>query len=451
MTMNETAIEGRVIRPGEDDYDEQRLAWQRRFDPRPALIVEAAGPEDVQTAIRYAREADLPLAVQGTGHGTVVAADDALLLKTGTLSSVDVDPRNATARVGAGALWADVIAAAPDGLAPLSGTSATVAVGGYTIGGGAGWLSRAYGFAADSLLSAEVITAEGERLTASAEENPDLFWALRGGGGNFGVVTELEFRLHPAERLYGGMVMFDAEHAHATLARYREWAQTEPDESNTAVVVMNMPAIPQVPEPVRGKRVLAVRAIYLGDADAGARVLAPLLEAAGTPLMGAHAGDALRGHRDAAGPGSAAVGRRDAVHAARRRRRRGARRGRRSRPGRDRDRVAALGRGDGEPARRRRSDRSPRRAVLGGGQRARARAGAAPGGAHGGRRRHAAAAALLDGRVVPELPRRPRAHRDGLHRRRLHAARGAQGGLRPGQRLQPRARHPARRGRRRDR
>ncbi len=286
MTMNETAIEGRVIRPGEDDYDEQRLSWQRRFDPRPALIVEAAGPEDVQAAIRYARDADLPLAVQATGHGTVVAADDALLLKTGALNSVAVDPRTATARVGAGALWADVIAATPDGLAPLSGTSATVAVGGYTIGGGAGWLSRAYGFAADSLLSAEVITAEGELVTASAEENPDLFWALRGGGGNFGVVTELEFQLHPAERLYGGMMMFDAENAHATLARYREWAQTEPDESNSAVVVMNMPPIPQVPEPVRGKRVLAVRAIYLGGADAGARALAPLLEAAGTPLLG---------------------------------------------------------------------------------------------------------------------------------------------------------------------
>jgi len=286
MTINETAIEGRVIRPGDDDYDEQRLPWQRRFDPRPALIVAAAGPDDVQVAIRYAREVDLPLAVQGTGHGTVVPADDALLLKTGALNSVEVDPRNATARVGAGALWADVIAATPDGLAPLSGSSATVAVGGYTIGGGAGWLSRAYGFAADSLLSAEVITAEGERVTASGDENPDLFWALRGGGGNFGVVTELEFRLHPAERLYGGMVMFDADNARATLARYREWAQTEPDESNSAVVVMNMPPIPQVPEPVRGKRVLAVRAIYLGDADAGAQALAPLLEAAGTPLMG---------------------------------------------------------------------------------------------------------------------------------------------------------------------
>jgi FAD/FMN-containing dehydrogenase len=287
MTMNEIAIEGRVIRPGEDGYDEQRLPWQRRFDPRPALIVEAAGPDDIQTAVRYAREADLPLAVQATGHGAVVPGDGALLLKTGALNSVDVDPRNASARVGAGAPWADVIAATPDGLAPLSGSATSVAVGGYTLGGGAGLLSRAYGFAADSLLSAEVITAEGERVTASPDEHPDLFWALRGGGGNFGVVTELEFRLHPAERLYGGMLVFGADNAHATLARYREWAPTEPDESNTAVLVMNMPPIPQVPEPVRGKRVLVVRALYLGDADAGAQALAPLLEAAGTPLMGA--------------------------------------------------------------------------------------------------------------------------------------------------------------------
>jgi FAD/FMN-containing dehydrogenase len=286
MTMNEAAIEGRAIRPGEDGYDEQRLPWQRRFDPRPALIVEAAGPDDIQAAIRYARDAELPLAVQATGHGTVVAADDALLLKTGALNSVEVDAGSATARVGAGALWSDVIAATPDGLAPLSGTAASVGVAGYTLGGGAGWLSRAYGFAADSLLSAEVITAEGERLTASRDEHPDLFWALRGGGGNFGVVTELEFRLHPAERLYGGIVMYEADNAHATLERYREWALTEPDESNSAVVIMNMPAIPQVPEPLRGKRVLAIRAIYLGDADAGARLIDPLIETAGTPLMG---------------------------------------------------------------------------------------------------------------------------------------------------------------------
>jgi FAD/FMN-containing dehydrogenase len=290
MTMNETVIAGRVLRPGEDGYDEQRLPWQRKFDPQPALIVEAAGPEDVQTAIRYAREADLPLAVQATGHGTVVAADGALLLKTGAMNAVQVDAEAGTARVGAGALWGDVIAAAaPYGLAPLSGTSPGVAVGGYTLGGGAGWLSRAYGFAADSLLRADVVTADGERLTASADEHPDLFWALRGGGGNFGIVCELEFRLHPAEQVYGGMVMFPAEQAAAALATYREWSRDEPDESNTALVVMKMPPISQVPEPVRGRRVLALRALYLGDAAAGERAFAPLVAAAGTPLMGAMA------------------------------------------------------------------------------------------------------------------------------------------------------------------
>jgi FAD/FMN-containing dehydrogenase len=288
MTMNEIAIEGRVLRPGEAGYDDERLPWQRKFDPRPALIVEAAGPADVQAAVRYAREADLPLAVQATGHGTVVAADDALLLKTGAMNGVQVDAEAGTARAGAGALWGDVIAAAaPYGLAPLSGTSPGVAVGGYTLGGGAGWLSRAYGFAADSLLRADVVTADGERVTASADEHPDLFWALRGGGGNFGVVCELEFRLHPAERVYGGMMMFEAERAPAALAAYREWAPDEPDESNTALVVMKMPPIPQVPEPLRGRRVLALRALYLGDAAAGERAFAPLLEAAGTPLMGA--------------------------------------------------------------------------------------------------------------------------------------------------------------------
>jgi FAD/FMN-containing dehydrogenase len=286
MTLNETLAAGRLHWPGEDGYEERRLPWQRRFDPRPAAILDARGVRDVRAALEIMRDNDLPLAVQATGHGAVEAADGTLLLRTAGMRAVEVDGQRWTARVAAGTPWSDVIAAAaPYGLAPLSGTSAGVGVAGYTLGGGAGLLSRAFGFAADSLLRADVVTADGELLSATADEHPDLFWALRGGGGNFGVITALEFRLHPVERLYGGLAMFDAARAPEALAAYRDWAPGEPDESSTALVVMTVPPLPQVPEAVRGRRVLALRALYLGGAAEAERVLSPLFAAAGPPLL----------------------------------------------------------------------------------------------------------------------------------------------------------------------
>jgi FAD/FMN-containing dehydrogenase len=280
------AIGGRVYVAGEGGYEAARLPWQRRLDPHPALIVEAANASDVRTALRFAREQDLALAVQSTGHGAVNIPDGGLLLKTNAMSSVAIDAGRRVARVGGGALWSDVIAAAaPHGLAPLSGSSPTVGVTGYTLGGGTGWLSRVYGFAADSVRSFELVTAEGELVTVSAAEHPDLFWALRGGGGNFGVVTSLEFELFPVATVYAGVAMFDVGRAAEALSLYREWALDEPDESNTALVVAQLPPAPQLPEPVRGKRVLMLRAFYVGTADEGRRVLEPLYEAAGTPIL----------------------------------------------------------------------------------------------------------------------------------------------------------------------
>ena len=280
------AIGGRVYVPGEGGYETARLPWQRRLDPRPALIVEAATVGDVQTAVRFARVHDLPLAVQSTGHGAVQIPDGCVLLKTNSMSAVEIDAGRRLARVGGGALWSDVIAgAAPHGLAPLSGTSPTVGVTGYTLGGGAGWLSRLHGYAADSVVRAELVTAEGELINVSATEHADLFWALRGGSGNFGVVTALEFRLFPVAGVYAGMAMFDAERAADVMSVYREWALDEPDESNTAVMLAQLPPAPQLPEPVRGKRVLALRAFYVGTADEAERLLAPLYEAAGPPLV----------------------------------------------------------------------------------------------------------------------------------------------------------------------
>jgi FAD/FMN-containing dehydrogenase len=280
------AIGGRVYVAGEGGYDAARLPWQRRLDPRPALIVEAANASDVRTAIRFAREQDLALAVQSTGHGAVRIPDGGLLLKTNPMSAVAIDAGRRVARVGGGALWSDVIAAAaPHGLAPLSGSSPTVGVTGYTLGGGTGWLSRLHGFAADSVRRFEVVTASGELVTASATEDPDLFWALRGGGGNFGVVTSLEFDLFPVASVYAGVAMFAPNRAAEALAAYRDWALDEPDESSTALVVAQLPPAPQLPEPVRGKRVLMLRSFYVGTSEEGRRVLAPLYEAAGAPLL----------------------------------------------------------------------------------------------------------------------------------------------------------------------
>jgi FAD/FMN-containing dehydrogenase len=269
-------LTGAVHLPGEPGYDAHRRPLHETIDPRPAMVVQAAGAADVRAAVVAAREHDLPLAVQATGHGTHVPADGAVLVKTTALATVLVDPDRAVARVGPGAVWGDVLAAAaPFGLVPLSGSSPDVGVAGYTLGGGIGWLARRHGFAADSLLRAEVVTADGGIVTASADEHPDLFWALRGGGGGFGVATALELRLHPVARVYAGTALFAIDHAADTLARYRDWIADAPDALSTAVLLTRGPD---------GERVLAIRAMYAGEADEARRLLAPLFAAAGPAL-----------------------------------------------------------------------------------------------------------------------------------------------------------------------
>jgi FAD/FMN-containing dehydrogenase len=279
-------VDGAVHAPGDAGYDAARRTLDPGFDARPVAVVEASGAADVRSALVIAREHDLPLAVQATGHGTRVPCDGGVLVKTSRLATVLVDPDRRVAHVGPGARWGEVVAAAaPFGLAPLSGSSPDVGVAGYTLGGGLGWLARRHGFAADSLLRAEVVTAEGAVVTASATEHPDLFWALRGGGGSFGVVTAMEIRLHPVARVYAGTALFDVERALETLACYRDWADAAPDDLSTAVLVTTMPDTPDVPEAVRGRRVLAIKALHAGDADDAERLLAPLRAAAGPALV----------------------------------------------------------------------------------------------------------------------------------------------------------------------
>jgi FAD/FMN-containing dehydrogenase len=224
--------------------------------------VEAATPADVCCAVLSARARGLRVAVRATGHGTLAEpSPDTLLIDSSRMRSVLVDPDRRTARVGPGTMWGDVIeAAAPFGLAPVSGTNATVGVTGFTLGGGHGFLSRKYGLAADNLIRVELVTADGETLTAREDRRSGLFWALRGAGGNFGVATSLEFRLHPAHRVFGGMASFDRALAPHVLARFGDYAM--PEALNVSVVV--------TPDAV------AVRGVYAGGADDAWRALAPL-------------------------------------------------------------------------------------------------------------------------------------------------------------------------------
>jgi len=261
---------GPVYLPGDHAYKTARGTWNGALDQRPALVAEALGADDVQAAVVAAREHGLPFAVQATGHGTRAACDGGVLLKTALMAQVLVDPDRRVARVGPGATVGDVVAAAaPFGLSPVAGSHASVGIAGFTLGGGYGPLSRRHGFAADNLLRADVVTAAGDRLTATADRNADLFWALRGGGGNFGVVTALEIRLHRIDRVYAGTAHFDVEHAAATLAFYREWAPAQPLGLTTSIVL-------------RGDETFAIRVHAHGET--AARALRPLFDVAGPRL-----------------------------------------------------------------------------------------------------------------------------------------------------------------------
>ncbi len=272
---------GPIHVPDDETYDAQRAALNPAFDSRPAIVAEATSPTDIRAALAAARNHDLPFAVQATGHGTFVPSDGGVLVKTGRMAQVLVDPDRRIARAGPGARWSDVIAAAaPFGLAPLSGSSPSVGVAGYTLGGGVGWLARGYGFAADSLLRVDVVTADGRHLTASRGVHADLFWALRGGSGNFGVVTAMEFRLHPVAEAYGGVAYFPFDRAAETLAYYRDWAPTQPNELSTTVVLMQNAPRPDIKGPV-----LAIRGFYVGSPEDGARALRPLQRVVGQALV----------------------------------------------------------------------------------------------------------------------------------------------------------------------
>jgi FAD/FMN-containing dehydrogenase len=267
-------ISGQVITPDDVDYDAARKAWNLTVDQYPSLIVVVRRAFDVAKAVRYARENGLGVAVQSTGHGITLPANDAMLIVTSEMNDVYVDAASQTAWVQAGAQWGAVLDKAQEfGLAPLLGSSPYVGVVGYTLGGGMGWLARKYGMALDSVRAFEVVIPEGRLVRASETENSDLFWALRGGGGSFGIVTSMEIQLYPVKVVYGGNLLYPVEAAKEVFIRFREWTANAPEELTSAIVIMNFPPIPQVPDFLRGKSVIMIRGLYCGDPAQGEAML----------------------------------------------------------------------------------------------------------------------------------------------------------------------------------
>lgn len=253
------------------------VSFQTGFPIRPGRVVEARTADDVREAVAYAAERGLRVTAHATGHGLAGAIEGGVLVATRALDSVTVDPVARTARIGAGATWGAVAAAAaPHGLAPLNGSSPSVGAVSYTLGGGLGILAREFGYAADRVRALEVVTADGVLRRVTPEREPELFWGLRGGGHRLGVVTALEIDLVAVERLYGGSIAFDGERAAEVVAGYLEWVRTVPRTLTSSPAALVYPEMPQLPEGLRGRYVVSVRVAFTGDAAEGERLVAPL-------------------------------------------------------------------------------------------------------------------------------------------------------------------------------
>ncbi len=279
-----TDLRGRVAGPvlaGDDPRVPAEVAtFNLATTHRPTVVVGATSATDIAAAVTWAVARGLPVAVQATGHGPVQAVEDALLVTTSRMQEVLVDPGRRTATVGAGVRWADVItAAAPYGLAAVSGSSSQVGVVGYCVGGGMGPLSRQYGFGADQVLGIELVTADGEIRWVDEHSEPELFWAVRGGKGNFGIVASLRIALVPVSTIYGGAVFFDGDSAREVLHSFRTWAPTLPDRSSTSLALLNLPQAEHLPTPLRGKYVVMLRFAHNGSDAEGSELLAPMLDA----------------------------------------------------------------------------------------------------------------------------------------------------------------------------
>jgi UDP-N-acetylenolpyruvoylglucosamine reductase len=272
-------VGGDVHLPGDPNYDAGRLAFNITVDQRPAAIVEPRSAEEVATVIRFAAAEGLRVAPQRTGHNAAPMAslEDSILLKTNALDRVCIDAPARRARVGAGARWEDVVPAASDlGLACLHGSTPDVSVVGYSLGGGMGWYARKHGLAANHVTAIEVVTPDGQIRWATEKHDAELFWALRGGSGNFGVVTAIEFELLPLEKIYAGVLFFPVERSREVLQAWRNWTADAPEEVTSVGRILQFPPLEEVPEPVRGKSFVLVEAVFLNGEEEAQRLLEPL-------------------------------------------------------------------------------------------------------------------------------------------------------------------------------
>jgi hypothetical protein len=276
-----STVAGPVLGPGDDDFAAEVAAWNTATLHTPDVAVGLTSEDDAAALVRVAAAAGTPVRVLATGHGSATPVAGGILATTSRLSGVTIDAENRIAHINAGSRWAEVIeAAAKYGLAPITGASDNVGCIGYTLGGGLGPLARTYGFSSDWARGFRVAIASGEVVSATPTENPDLFWALRGGKGGFGVVTSMDFELVELSTLYGGSVFFDAKHIASALSIWAEWNQSLPETATTSVVMLRLPPMEFIPEPLRGKTVLSVRFAFIGDAAEGERLFQPIRDVA---------------------------------------------------------------------------------------------------------------------------------------------------------------------------
>jgi hypothetical protein len=271
----------RIVGPEDPGWDEARMAWNLAVDQHPAAVARPESADDVAAVVEVAGKQGLRVAPQGTGHGAAPRAslEQSVLVDMSRMNAVDVDPERRRVRLQAGAQWQHVTGpAAEHGLAGLSGSAPDVCVTGYALGGGAGWMARRYGLAASSIGAAEVVTADHGQVRTDAHSEPDLLWALRGGGGSFGVVTSLELELFPVSELYAGVLFWPQERAAEVLHAWREWTANLPDEMTSLGRLLNFPPFEEVPQPLRGRSFVVVEAAWLGDEAGGSEQLAPLRE-----------------------------------------------------------------------------------------------------------------------------------------------------------------------------
>jgi FAD/FMN-containing dehydrogenase len=274
------AIKGRVILPDDEPYHDLRKIWNAMIDRRPAVIVQCASAEDVPPALGFARRNGFEISLRGAGHNIAgnAVCDGGVMIDFSQMRAVEVNPADRRAYVQPGATLGDFDRAVQaHGLATPVGINSTTGIAGLTLGGGFGWLTRLYGMTIDNLVSAEMITADGEPVSVSATVNPDLFWAIRGGGGNFGIVTQFEFQLHPVgPEILAGLLVFPSQDARHVLEQYRQFVQTAPEALNIWVVMRKAPPLPFLDAAVHGKNVLVLAVFYAGDHSEGEKLIAPL-------------------------------------------------------------------------------------------------------------------------------------------------------------------------------